>query len=465
MMGLTWCCCTATGSLCQSCFGTTAEGTTGRKRSVLLLTVATALALWFQYSLGPSIVKMDGILWKMYRVIPGMGKMVYHSWYDSCEQYDNDTDGESNHLLIQCAGTAGAFRPMAVAFIFFVVQAVATYVQASLNKEAWPAKYAIYLILVGVTVFFNNAPWFSGVFLWIARFGATLFLILQQVILIDIAYDWNEDWIDRADQQDRLSYGSGSTWLHAIVCTCAIFYILALTGIGLLYHFFAGCPENTWVITLTLIGVVAFSVVQLSGTDGSLLTSSVMSVYVVYLAYSMVSKNPDGQCNPQLGGSDALGIAIGLTLTAVSLAWTGFSWTAEERLNIDNVQSPRSVTGLSPEGATGVNLDQPFLDPEDRPATGLVTESDNMPSAANGRLAGAGVWKLNAVMTLICCFVAMILTGWGTITVLEENDSNAANPTVGRVNMAMIGISQWTAILLYMWTLIAPRVFPDRDFS
>jgi len=52
-MGMTWCFCTAAGSLCQACFGSTAEGTTGRKRSVLLLTIATALSLWFQYSVGP----------------------------------------------------------------------------------------------------------------------------------------------------------------------------------------------------------------------------------------------------------------------------------------------------------------------------------------------------------------------------------------------------------------------------
>eukprot|EP00522_Entomoneis_paludosa_P019075 CAMPEP_0172449528 /NCGR_PEP_ID=MMETSP1065-20121228/8211_1 /TAXON_ID=265537 /ORGANISM="Amphiprora paludosa, Strain CCMP125" /LENGTH=429 /DNA_ID=CAMNT_0013201217 /DNA_START=183 /DNA_END=1472 /DNA_ORIENTATION=+ len=429
--------------------------------------MATALALWFQYSLGPAIATMDGFLWDFYRWVPGIGKTVYHAWYDSCEVYDHsDADEDAQHLLKQCAGNAGVFRPMFVAFLFFVVQSIATYVQAGLNREAWPAKFAMYLILVAATVFFNNSPWYTGVFLWIARFGATIFLLIQQVILIDIAYDWNEDWIDRADQQDRLTYGSGSTWLHAIVGTCVAFYLLALTGIGMLYHYFSDCSENTWIITLTLIGMIAFTAIQLSGTDGSLLTSSIMSVYVVYLAYSMVSKNPDGQCNPQLGGNDTWGIAIGLTLTAVSLAWTGFSWTAEERLNVDNVQSARSVTGLNSSGGPiGVNLDQPFLDPEDQPATGLVTESDSAPTAANGHLAGTGLWKLNVVMALICCFVAMILTGWGTITVIKEDENNAANPTVGRVNMAMIGISQWTAILLYVWTLVAPRMFPDRDFS
>jgi Serine incorporator (Serinc) len=106
-----------------------------------------------------------------------------------------------------------------------------------------------------------------------------------------------------------------------------------------------------------------------------------------------------------------------------------------------------------------INLDVPFLDPEVQPASGLVVEEYD-----RGEERTRDVWKLNAVMALICCWVTMTLTGWGTIEVLNENQ-NAANPTVGRVNMAMLGISQWVAIALYSWTLLAPKLFPDRDFS
>jgi hypothetical protein len=77
---------------------------------------------------------------------------------------------------------------------------------------------------------------------------------------------------------------------------------------------------------------------------------------------------------------------------------------------------------------------------------------------------GRDIWKLNIVMALIACFVAMTLTGFGSIEQLDENE-NAANPTVGRFNMAMIGVSQWLAIGLYVWTLLAPRLYPDYDFS
>ena len=55
-----YCCCSAGSSLCKSCFGSTLPGTTGRKRSVLLLGMVIAIALWFQYSVGPSIVSQSG---------------------------------------------------------------------------------------------------------------------------------------------------------------------------------------------------------------------------------------------------------------------------------------------------------------------------------------------------------------------------------------------------------------------
>ena len=124
-----------------------------------------------------------------------------------------------------------------------------------------------------------------------------------------------------------------------------------------------------------------------------------------------------------------------------------------------SVQAP---TTMSPASTTPnpqtVNLDVPFLDPDEQPTSGIVTQQNT--SSPNF---GTDLWKLNVVLALISCWVAMTLTGWGTIE--DYDDSRIANPQVGRVNMAMIGVSQWMAILLYIWTLVAPRLFPDRDFS
>ena len=126
----------------------------------------------------------------------------------------------------------------------------------------------------------------------------------------------------------------------------------------------------------------------------------------------------------------------------------------------NRVQAPKSMSAApsNPNPQT-INLDVPFLDPDEQPTSGIV-----MDQSASSSRTGADLWKLNVVLALIACWVAMTLTGWGTIEGIDQ-DSHAANPQVGRVNMAMIGVSQWMAMLLYIWTLVAPRLFPDRDFS
>jgi len=55
----------------------------------------------------------------------------------------------------------------------------------------------------------------------------------------------------------------------------------------------------------------------------------------------------------------------------------------------------------------------------------------------------------------------MSLTSWGEIV----GDGTAANASVGRVGMWIVISSQWFVLTLYLWTLMAPRLFPDRDFS
>lgn len=70
-------------------------------------------------------------------------------------------------------------------------------------------------------------------------------------------------------------------------------------------------------------------------------------------------------------------------------------------------------------------------------------------------------WKLNFVLASVSCWFAMALTGWGTI----QTGGNAANPLVGQTSMWIIVGSQWFILALYLWILIAPRLFPGRDFS
>lgn len=477
-----YCCCSASSCLCNSCFGTVAVGTTGRKRSVLLLGIVIACSLWFQYYVGPSIVHQSGTIWKIFKFIPGTSSVITSAWLDDangCQQYYDEFDQVNSMKLVeQCAGNAGVFRPTCLSTFYFIANAIATKFNPLLNRQAWPAKYALFVCSLFISVFISNSPLFTGIFLWIARFGSFIFVILQQIILIDVAYNWNDDWVERANESDRLAFGSGSNWLHAIVGICVSLYTTCLIFISLLFVHYTGtgdddsvsCAGNTWVITLTLLGIIGITFVQLCGTEGSLLVSGVISCYAVYLAYCIVSSNPIGECNPNLGRNDVWGISIGLLLTTVSLIWTGWSWSAETRLTAESVQSAKAVSPINNNGSTGggeLNLDVPLLDGQEAATIGIVGNTGGDSAGTENTAVLQSVWKLNVVMALISCYVAMILTGWGTVDVFidDGNNHNAANPMIGRVNMVIIGISQWLALLLYTWTLVASTIFPDRDFT
>jgi hypothetical protein len=110
-------------------------------------------------------------------------------------------------------------------------------------------------------------------------------------------------------------------------------FLATIVGIVLLFVYFDGCRTNTAFISVTLILCILATAAQLTGEEGSLLASALVSAYATYLCYTAVSKNPNGSCNPQLGEENIIGIVLGVGLTIISLAWTGWSYTAEAKIN------------------------------------------------------------------------------------------------------------------------------------
>ena len=69
------------------------------------------------------------------------------------------------------------------------------------------------------------------------------------------------------------------------------------------------------------------------------------------------------------------------------------------------------------------------------------------------------MWFL--LMALSWTFLAMILTNWGS-PALSDSTLDTFKPN----KMAFIvkSIYGFLTALIYAWTLMAPRIFPDRDF-
>lgn len=305
---------------------------------------------------------------------------------------------------------------------------------------------------------------------------------MQQLIIVDMAYNWNDSWVEKANQAEQEGVGRGKRWLIAIVLSCFIVFAVALAGLIYLFVDFTGCPSNNAFIGATLVLCVLITGAQLSGEDGSLLSSACVSAWAVYLLYSAVTKNPDSACNPMLGAPTIANIVLGLVVSCISLAYTGWSYTAEDKLTVRREASD----GTGGPDAPAVASFSYQKDPEDgtKKVTGVVTGTGDDPansgaastSLGDGDDGGNGddgenpdndaahlsnSWRLNIVLSAISCWSAVILTQWGSIA----SKGTVSNPSVGGVAMWMVIASQWVVLTLYLWTLVAPRLFPNRDFS
>lgn len=85
---------------------------------------------------------------------------------------------------------------------------------------------------------------------------------------------------------------------------------------------------------------------------------------------------------------------------------------------------------------------------------------NNNSSDSSGRVFKVQV-SFHVIMCLASCYMAMLFTNWTP----SNGDSKDSDSSTSRESWWVQAIAQWITYLLYVWTLVAPLLFPDRDFS
>jgi len=93
-----------------------------------------------------------------------------------------------------------------------------------------------------------------------------------------------------------------------------------------------------------------------------------------------------------------------------------------------------------------------------------VRGDDN--SSASGsnspHVEAASYFGYHVRMLIIAMYMAMLLTDWG---VAPESSASGATYSIGYASAWLQMSANWLCSLLYMWTLVAPKLFPNRDFT
>ncbi|XP_019365378.1 PREDICTED: serine incorporator 3 [Gavialis gangeticus] len=368
----------------------------------------------------------------------------------------------------------------AMAVFFFIFSMLMIQVKtsndprASVHNGFWFFKIAAIVGIMVGAFYIPEGP-FTRAWFGIGTAGAFCFILIQLVLLVDFAHSWNESWVERMEE------GNSRFWYAALLSCTGLFYIISVICLVLFYIFYTqpdGCTENKFFISINLILCIAVSIisilpkVQENQPRSGLLQSSIITLYTMYLTWSAMSNEPDRSCNPSL-----LNIITQISTSTIappnttvipatpappkSLQW----WDAQSILGLFIFvfcllySSIRSSSNSQVSKLTLSGSDSAIL--EDGVGTSGGAGEEVVRRVADNEKEGVqySYAFFHFMLFLATLYIMMTLTNW------YSPDADFKTMTSKWPAVWVKITSSWVCLLLYAWTLMAPLVLTNRDFS
>ncbi|KAL3660181.1 hypothetical protein V7S43_014712 [Phytophthora oleae] len=312
-----------------------------------------------------------------------------------------------------------------------------------------------YVGILLASLFIPN-DFFDG-YVDIARVSSALFIILQIVIILDSTYSLRDYLLDKMDEADgdddarqallsssfdSQEDGAKTLWEGAYLALVVVCMALSIVGLALMYMHYAVCDQNVLFISITLLSAVVLTALSVvAWVNAGLLPAAVVSLYLVFLCYQTVRANPSASpTDEKLQEPSA--VVLNSLVAAFAVTWTSWRTSATSTVffgSSSKLKQPQDVEEEEDEELASIGLTSAHLTEAQR-GVEVVPE-----------------YQFHVLMILASLYVAMVLTNWGSFDGSSSNDDAI-------VTMWVKAISQWVASGLFLWTLVAPAVFPDREF-
>lgn len=314
--------------------------------------------------------------------------------------------------------------------------------RSGIQNGFWGIKYLLLIAGMVGAFFIPEQTTFGQVWMYFGMIGGFLFILIQLVLIIDFAHGWNESWLENYEE----SQSKG--WYFALIFFTLLHYVLAIAATVLLFIFYttpSGCGVQKFFISFNLIFCIIISVisvlpkVQDALPKSGLLQSSVVTLYVMYLTWSAL--NNSDKCRPDFLGKkhsfDAQSI-VSLVIWFVCVLYS----------------SIRTASNTQVSKLTGT--EKILVQDGDSGDFGKDAESGKAWDNEDNEVVYS--WSFfHFMFALASLYVMMTLTNW--------YDPTSGPETSNQASMWIKIISSWLCILLYLWSLIAPIVLKDREFS
>uniref|UniRef100_A0A8D2MBS2 Serine incorporator 3 n=1 Tax=Zonotrichia albicollis TaxID=44394 RepID=A0A8D2MBS2_ZONAL len=337
--------------------------------------------------------------------------------------------------------------------------------RASIHNGFWFFKIAAIVAIMVGAFYIPEGP-FTRAWFWIGVSGAFCFILIQLVLLVDFAHSWNESWVEKMEE------GNSKCWYAALLSCTSLFYALSLVFVILFYVFYTkpdACTENKFFISFNMILCITVSIVSIL-PKVQVLFFSFLLTYQAGMKWEGCSKR---NCNPSLLNiitQIAAPTAVPANATVPpatpappkSLQW----WDAQSVVGLVIFvlcllySSIRSSSNSQVNKLTLSGSDTAIL--EDTVGTGSGTaEEGEVRRVTDNEKDGVqySYTFFHFMLFLASLYIMMTLTNWYS----PDADFKTMTSKWPAVWVKMT--SSWVCLLLYLWTLVAPLVLTNRDFS
>eukprot|EP00256_Glycine_max_P066057 XP_025980652.1 probable serine incorporator [Glycine max] len=314
---------------------------------------------------------------------------------------------------------------------------------------------------IGGTSDTNTTEWYQAQAVLRVSLGNFLFFGILALIMIGVK--------DQNDRRDSWHHGGWTAkiviWLLLVVLAfflpdaiILVYGFIAKIGAGLflliqviiLLDFthtwndaWVEKDEQKWYIALTssvLVRDITSRIGVQKQVNGSLLPAAVVSLYCAYVCYTGLSSEPhDYECNG-LNKSRAVStgtLVLGMLTTVLSVLYSA-------------LRAGSSTTFLSPPSSPRLGGSKPLLE-EAEEGKAKKEEKEARPVSYSYSF-------FHLIFALASMYSAMLLSGWTSTS--ESSDLIDVGWTSVWVRIG----TEWVTAGLYIWSLLAPLLFPDREF-
>ncbi|XP_069370553.1 serine incorporator 1 isoform X2 [Paralichthys olivaceus] len=344
--------------------------------------------------------------------------------------------------------------------------------RAAIHNGFWFFKFAA-LVAVTVAAFYIPDRPFTYMWFVVGSGGAFFFILIQLVLLVDFAHSWNESWVD------KMETGNSRSWYAALMVVTLFNYILSFTAVVIFFIFYTkpdGCLINKFFISFNMLFCIVASVVsvipkvQEYQPHSGLLQPSIITLYTMFLTWSAMTNEPDRVCNPSLLSifqkitAPTLGpleienqtavVIIGTEEPALSSPYLQW-WDAQTIVGLvifvlcilysSTSQVNKLTMASKDEGGSSPDLSEE--------STGPRRVEDNERDIVQYSYS-----FFHFMFFLASLYIMMTLTNWYS--------PDADYTITSKWPAVWVKISSsWVCLVLYIWTLVAPMIVTNRDFS